>query len=284
MRYLFGIASKHLYGCRTFRLFSSRLFSFCKSCRYKLKGFTAQSHGDIVFYERIVFMVNINGYGQYNNYTKAASHSGRTDDKAKNSDKTDFSAGLRDKMTVSSSSTQKLSSTAQSYLERLKNKYGNMDFIIADYDTDEEADSLLAGGKGEYNVLITPDLLEKMAADESVAAQYEGVIESSVSDIKTARSELGEDADMVESFGITLNSDGTVSITAKLIEGLTASDGSRTVKSGTVAELMERLNETKQAQAEKLAQIRKENAEKAEKAKKKEEEKSDKEKTFSAKA
>lgn len=229
-------------------------------------------------------MVNVNGYGQYNNYTKPASYSGKNDDRAKGSDRVDFSAGLRDKMTVSSSGTQKLSATAQSYLERLKNKYGNMDFIVADYNTDEEADSLLAGGKGEYNVLITPDLLEKMAADESVAAQYEGVIESSVSDIKTARSELGEDADMVESFGITLNSDGTISITAKLIEGLTGSDGSRNVKASTVSELMDRLNETKQAQTEKLAEIRKENAEKAEKAKEKEDEKSREEKTFSVKA
>lgn len=229
-------------------------------------------------------MVNVNGYGQYNNYTKVASYSGKTDDKAKNTDRADFSEKLRDKMTIGTSNTQKLSSTAQSYLERLKNKYGNMDFIIADYDTDEEADELLANGKGEYNVLITPDLLEKMAADESVAAEYEGVIENSVNDIKTARNELGEDADMVDKFSITLNSDGTVSITAKLIEGLTGADGSRNVKASTVSELMDRLNETKQAQSEKLAEIRKQKAEEAEKAKKEEEEKADEEKNFSAQA
>lgn len=229
-------------------------------------------------------MVNVNGYGQYSAYTKVASYSGKTDEKTKNTDQADFSETLRDKMTIGTSNTQKLSSTAQSYLERLKNKYGNMDFIIADYDTDEEADELLANGKGEYNVLITPDLLEKMAADESVAAEYEGVIESSVNDIKTARNELGEDADMIDKFSITLNSDGTVSITAMLIEGLTGSDGSRNVKASTVSELMDRLNETKQAQSEKLAEIRKQKAEEAEKAKKEEEEKSDEEKTFSAQA
>lgn len=231
-------------------------------------------------------MVNVNGYGQYNTYTKAASYSGKADQNTKNIDRADFAESARDKMMVGSASTQKLSSTAQSYLERLKNKYGNMDFIIADYDTDEEADALLENGKGEYNVLITPDLLEKMAADEAVAAEYEGVIESSVNDIKTARGQLGEDADMVDKFSIALNADGTVSITAKLIEGLTGSDGKRTVKANTVSELMERLNETKQAQSEKLAEIRKKKAEEAEKAKKEQEEKekSEGEKTFSAQA
>lgn len=232
-------------------------------------------------------MVNIGGYGQYGvagttPYTKTTAAGSKNTAKEKNTDRADFSESLRGGMAVSSSKNSQLSKTAQSYLERLKKKYGNMDFIIADYETDEEADALLSSGKGEYNVLITPDLLEKMAADESVAAEYEGVIESSVNDINFARSELGEDADMVDRFGITLNADGTISITARLIEGLTGSDGSRNVKANTVSELMERLNETKQNQAEKLAEIRKAKAEEAKKSKEKEE--NEEEKSFSAKA
>lgn len=232
-------------------------------------------------------MVNIGGYGQYGvagttPYAKTTAAGSKNTAKAKNTDRADFSESLRGDMAVGSSKTSQLSKTAQSYLERLKKKYGNMDFIIADYETDEEADALLSSGKGEYNVLITPDLLEKMAADESVAAEYEGIIESSVNDINFARSELGEDADMVDRFGITLNSDGTISITARLIEGLTGSDGSRNVKANTVSELMERLNETKQNQAEKLAEIRKAKAEEAKKSKEKEE--NEEEKSFSAKA
>lgn len=232
-------------------------------------------------------MVNIGGYGQYGvagttPYAKTTAAGSKNTAKAKNTDRADFSESLRGGMAVGSSKTSQLSKTAQSYLERLKKKYCNMDFIIADYETDEEADALLSSGKGEYNVLITPDLLEKMAADEDVAAEYEGVIESSVNDINFARSELGEDADMVDRFGITLNADGTISITARLIEGLTGSDGSRNVKANTVSELMERLNETKQNQAEKLAEIRKAKAEEAKKSKEKEE--NEEEKSFSAKA
>lgn len=228
-------------------------------------------------------MVNIGGYGQYGvagttPYAKTTAAGSKNTAKAKNTDRADFSESLRGDMAVGSSKTSQLSKTAQSYLERLKKKYGNMDFIIADYETDE----LLSSGKGEYNVLITPDLLEKMAADEDVAAEYEGVIESSVNDINFARSELGEDADMVDRFGITLNADGTISITARLIEGLTGSDGSRNVKANTVSELMERLNETKQNQAEKLAEIRRAKAEEAKKSKEKEE--NEEEKSFSAKA
>lgn len=241
----------------------------------------------IIIQKGLIIMVNIGGYGQYGvtgkvPYTKTTTPGGRNESKTKNTDRADFSESLRGGMVVGSSKTSSLSKTAQSYLERLRNKYGNMDFIIADYKTDEEADALLSSGKGEYNVLITPDLLEKMAADESVAAEYEGVIESSVNDINFVRSELGEDADMIDRFGITLNADGTISITARLIEGLTGSDGSRNVKASTISELMERLNETKQNQAEKLAEIRKAKAEEAKKTKEKEE--NEEEKSFSAKA
>lgn len=58
-------------------------------------------------------------------------------------------------------STAKLSDDAQKYLEQLKDKYKNVDFIIADFSSDEEAQQHLATGKGEYNCVITPDTLEK---------------------------------------------------------------------------------------------------------------------------
>ena len=131
-----------------------------------------------------------------------------------------------------------------------------MDFIISDYSSDEEADSLLAKGKDKYNVLITPDLLERMAADESVAAEYEGKIEQSVQDIETVKKELGEDADMIKSFNITVSSDGEVSIRAKLTEEMLGENEDNTVKADSVDGLLERLKEIRETNAEKLAEIR----------------------------
>jgi len=225
--------------------------------------------------------MNINGYG---NYAHNAKNYGIGKNFEKNQEKkpeqNDFQAQLdakaeeakkKDSLYISSANekAEKLSQTAQDYLAKLKKENPNMDFIISDYSTDEEADALLAKGKGEYNVLITPDLLEKMAADEEVAAEYEGIIHNSVAEIEDAKQQLGEDADMIEKFGITVNGDGEVNYRASLIEGLTGDDGTNTVKASTIEELLEKLNQVKETQAEKLAEIRAQRAEEAEKAEEK---------------
>lgn len=229
-------------------------------------------------------MHNINGYGNFTNPAKTYGQANKTEknnttavknqfynqlDEAKK--ETEKTEKKQDGLYISSAGekAQELSKTAQDYLAKLKKENPNLDFIISDYSTDEEADALLAKGKGEYNVLITPDLLEKMAADEEVAAEYEGIIHSSIADIKSAKEQLADDADMVEKFGVSVNSDGEVTYHASLIEGLTSDDGSKTVKASTIEELLERLNEVKKNQAEKLAEIRAKKAEEAEKAEEK---------------
>ena len=229
-------------------------------------------------------MFNVNGY---NNYSKNYNYV-KNDKKAEpekndkkdilarpNSAHTEKNDGTYDSLKIEAAKekTTELSKSAQDYLKKLKEKFPEMDFIVEDFSTDEEADKLLAKGKGKYNVLITPDLLEKMAADEETATKYEGIIENSVADIEGAKEQLGEDSDMVEKFGVSVNSNGEITYHAKLIEGLTDKDGNSTVKASTIGELLERLNETKETQAEKLAEIRKKKAEEAEKAEKAAEEK-----------
>lgn len=229
-------------------------------------------------------MHNINGYG---NYTNSANNYGQAKKAEKNNTKavknefynqledakkdTEKTEKKQDGLFISSANekAEKLSKNAQDYLAKLKKENPNLDFIISDYSTDEEADALLAKGKGEYNVLITPDLLEKMAADEEVAAEYEGIIHNSIAEIKDAKQQLAEDADMIEKFGVSVNSDGEVTYHASLIEGLTGDDGTRNVKASTIEELLKRLNEVKESQAEKLAEIRAKKAEEAEKAEEK---------------
>ena len=229
-------------------------------------------------------MINIGGY-EKNGYNASLGASRRErpgkPDKAeknggakeKNIDRAEFSSLLGKepevrspaeemKIGAASEKSDKLSKTAQDYLEKLKKKYGNMDFIIADYKTDEEADKLLAKGKGEYNVLITPALLERMAADESVAAEYEGKIDQSVESIEQVRTGLGEDADMVDKYGVTFDSEGNMSIRAKLVDGLIGRDGSNTIKALSVEDMLDQLKEAREVQAEKLAKIREDKARK----------------------
>ena len=48
-----------------------------------------------------------------------------------------------------------------------------MDFIVADYESEEEASAYLSRGTKEYSVLIDPELLEEMAADGKTKEKQE---------------------------------------------------------------------------------------------------------------
>ena len=225
-------------------------------------------------------MLNINAAGRNNTLNHAGqmknpgvnSHDNKHKEKSiRNTDLAEFKWSLEQTRvsaqikTVSSAEQMSgLSKAAQSYLQKLKGKYSDMDFIIADFSTEEEADKLLEQGTAKYTTLISPSLLEKMAADENTAAKYEDMIDKSVESIDSLREGLGEDADMVRKFGVTFDKDGNMSLRAKLIGGLTAADGSDTVKASTVEEMLDELKKTKESQYDKLEKIRSESKEKAE--------------------
>ena len=114
---------------------------------------------------------------------------------------------------------ENLSDAAKSLLEELKEKYGNdTGFVIANFSTDEEAQELMAHGTKKYTVLIDPELLEQMAADESVKEKYMNEIDTAKGQMDSLIEELGEDADKVESVGISVDADGTISYFAKMKE------------------------------------------------------------------
>ncbi len=226
-------------------------------------------------------MYNVGGYSAYTNAAKNYNYVKNNENKSEKKEVPDFISDLQarqteknnDKFEIGAATEKngKLSKTAQDYLKKLKEKNPDLDFIIADYETDAEADAILAKGKGEYNVLITPDLLEKMAADEAVAEEYEGIIASGVADMKNAKESLGDDADMLEKMGVSVDADGNITYHASLIGGITDKDGNSTVKASTIGELLDKLNETRKNNAEKLAEIRAKKAEEAKKAEKAEE-------------
>lgn len=123
--------------------------------------------------------------------------------------------------TVDVSSTAKsgrvtLSEDAKNLLKELKRKYGNMDFIIADYETDEEAERYLARGTGEYSVLLTPEELENMAADESYKKQNLSILDDAVSKLGEMKTQLGDKEHEVSRIGIAIDSEGKISYFAEL--------------------------------------------------------------------
>lgn len=138
----------------------------------------------------------------------------------------------------------KLSDKARAVLNELMDKYQGYDFIVGRWKTDEEASRVLSYGRGrDGNVLITPELLEEMAADESVKAKYMGIIDDAAYGVKQVKEDLTEGGkSVVDRVGVTVNSDGTLTYFAKLVKGLTAQDGSSFMHASTVKGLADMLN------------------------------------------
>lgn len=114
--------------------------------------------------------------------------------------------------------TSKLSKDAQDYLEKLKEKYNIADVIVADYHTDEEANALMAGASKDYAIVITPDLLEKMASEEDTRTKYEEILDTGLGKMESIKDELGEDTDKISTIGMTVDKEGQVKYFAVLDE------------------------------------------------------------------
>lgn len=109
-----------------------------------------------------------------------------------------------------------LSDGAQKLLKELKKGYGNMDFIVADYASDEEAASYLSRGTKDYSVLISPEELEKMAADKDVKDKNLKTLDEAVSKLDEVKEQLGDKADEVTRIGVAIGGNGEVSYFAEL--------------------------------------------------------------------
>lgn len=114
----------------------------------------------------------------------------------------------------------KLSDKAKELLQQLKEKYGNMDFMVADYSSEEEAQTYLSRGTKQYSVLIDPDTLEAMASDEKTKEKYINILEESTTKLDSVKEQLEEEAEEngseIKSIGMTLSDDGSVSYFAEL--------------------------------------------------------------------
>ena len=152
-------------------------------------------------------MSKVEGYGAYQStfYNAAKGSTAKKTGAADKADKTD-----------KKESKVQLSNKAKKLLEQLKKNYKNMDFIVADYESDEEAASYLSRGTKEYSVLIDPETLEEMASDEDAKAKYTGILEDAVGQLKDMESQLGDKKEDVAHLGISIGKDGQVSYFADL--------------------------------------------------------------------
>ena len=110
------------------------------------------------------------------------------------------------------SDEQKLSAKAQSYLENLRKKYGDYDFIVSnDMDT-----SKTVGNTKEYSVMFTTEELEKMADDEDYAKKVMGQVGNAVDMLKNiSEKDLGEGVQFAQ-LGVSFDSEGNMKLFAQL--------------------------------------------------------------------
>lgn len=150
--------------------------------------------------------------GSYSAYSSIYQQN-KTAKNVKDSEKTDAK-----EINATSNSGEKvtLSTEAKKLLKELKKTYGNMDFIVADYETDEEAAAYLARGTGEYSVLLTPDELEKMAADADYKKQNLQTLDNALAKLGEMKNQLGESGEDVKRIGIAIGDDGKISYFAEL--------------------------------------------------------------------
>lgn len=151
-------------------------------------------------------------------------HSGKaTQTRKATTEKTDKAASAKE---TAATGTQNLSAKAKAVLEKLKNKYANMDFFVADYSSDEEAQNIMSAGTKEYSALLSSDELEKMAEDEDYLNGRMGDIDNAIDTMKrikeqfradkTDGNENGVTSDDIVRLGVTFNADGTTSYFAQL--------------------------------------------------------------------
>lgn len=109
-----------------------------------------------------------------------------------------------------------LSDKARALLEELKEKYANMDFFVANYDSDEEAQDIMSHGTKEYSVLIEPDTLEKMAESQEAYDKYTALIDEATQKFDDIKKELGDDAQNIDRLGVVIDSEGNAKYFAHL--------------------------------------------------------------------
>ena len=140
----------------------------------------------------------------------------------------------------------------------MQKKYGDMDFFVADYSSDDEAQRYLSRGSKEYSVLIEPELLEKMAADESVKEKYLGIIDDAKNKIAEVKDEIAKQDDTedgakkaeIKNIGFSVKSDGSVSFFAELEKS--SADQKKRIEQAREDKKAQKKEDEKEAKAKKL--------------------------------
>ncbi len=117
-----------------------------------------------------------------------------------------------------------LSQKAQALLEKLRKTYGDMDFMVADFDKGDKAKEILSRGTKDVSVIFSSSELERMASDEKYEQEYMSRVQGALRMSEQINREFGfksasgqkNGSTGINKIGISFNSDGTTSFFAEL--------------------------------------------------------------------
>ncbi|MDE7425620.1 MAG: hypothetical protein K2N51_18325 [Lachnospiraceae bacterium] len=105
----------------------------------------------------------------------------------------------------------RLSGTAQSYLSDLKQKYSDVNIMVADFGNEKQSDAYMLGSRGYNNVAISASVVEKMATDPQAAEKYEKVVSGMSGNAERIEKFAQENNDEILGAGVVIDKNGKVS-------------------------------------------------------------------------
>lgn len=111
-------------------------------------------------------------------------------------------------------SSKELSPKAQAYLEKLREKYGDYDFVVVDNVDDPQA--LTANSTKKYSVVLSSDELERMANDEEYANEVMGKVEDAVKTADSVIEKAGLEGVQISQLTISFDENGNTKMFATL--------------------------------------------------------------------
>lgn len=110
--------------------------------------------------------------------------------------------------------SKELSPKAQALLEKLREQYGDYDFVVADNVDDPQA--LTANSDKKYSVILSSDELEKMANDEEYANEVMGKVEDAVKTADSVIEKAGLEGVQISQLTISFDENGNTKLFATL--------------------------------------------------------------------
>ncbi|SDB41270.1 hypothetical protein SAMN02910298_02040 [Pseudobutyrivibrio sp. YE44] len=159
-------------------------------------------------------MVGINGISNlYNQYDSSRLNKNKKTENASTSEVKKSEAAKPE------NSEGKLSTKGKDFLNSLREKYKDYDFIVADSDNDKKA--LADASDKEIAVLLSSSELERMAEDDDYAKEKLSQMETAIDMAKKINEQLAEDPEFAEDAGINkitieLGDDGSMKLFAEL--------------------------------------------------------------------